>query len=325
MAALRILRSIEREALQARAGVIAAKCSLDVTLYILNHKRDWLKRIEDDYALSVEIVGDSTKAGDAFEIEKRGPARDLPPTAQVVRADQSEDIVVETPDLEEPVDETEDDAGAQDRGESRAQSGERSEGREDGGRRRRRRRRGGRRGDGEGQREGQRHGEHRQAREFAPEDRVENEADAGEPGDGDVDAQTDRSERAAGGEERNGENGDRKRRRRGRRGGRRNRGRTEQDGAIDQGGVAAEASNETGADIPFDDAQPYVDPSYVEVGRGPPRQSVEPAREFDLKPPEAPRMDPAPEPETPHVAALPDTPPKAEKVKKGWWQRAMGG
>ena len=70
MAALRILRAIESEALSARSAVIAIRASLEVTLYILNHKRAWLKRIEDDYALTVEILADSAKAGDQYELEK---------------------------------------------------------------------------------------------------------------------------------------------------------------------------------------------------------------------------------------------------------------
>ncbi|MEQ8749725.1 MAG: ribonuclease E/G, partial [Amphiplicatus sp.] len=43
MAGLRILRAIESSALTDRSAVIAVKASLEVTLYILNHKRDWLK------------------------------------------------------------------------------------------------------------------------------------------------------------------------------------------------------------------------------------------------------------------------------------------
>ncbi|MEQ1929236.1 MAG: ribonuclease E/G [Parvularculaceae bacterium] len=316
MAALRILRAIEREALGARAGVIAARCSLEVTLYILNHKREWLKRIEDDYALSVEIVGDSQKVGDVFEIERRGPARELPPTTQVVRADQTEDIEVEMPAIEEPAELDEDADAEASRPERQAE--DRSEGREsDGGRKRRRRRRGGRRGEGDD----------------AP--RMNNRESSVEPNGGDIeggggeddnDERPQRTERSADGSV-DSADAQRKRRRRGRRGGRRNRGRGE--------GESASAA-------PEGNAQPYVDTTFDDVGGEPP-QSMEPAREFELKPVEfahaAPPTAPSPRDESvqsqrdePHedlslarITALPDTPPKADKVKKGWWQRAIGG
>jgi len=90
MAALRILRSIEEEALAGRAGVIAASTSTEVALYILNNKRDWLNRIEETYALTIEINADPDKAGDTYEIEKRGPAREMPARAAVVTADLAE-------------------------------------------------------------------------------------------------------------------------------------------------------------------------------------------------------------------------------------------
>ncbi|MEL6213585.1 MAG: ribonuclease E/G, partial [Pseudomonadota bacterium] len=75
MAALRILRAIESEAIAGRAGVISVRASLDVTLYVLNNKRTWLKRLEDDYALTIEVIADQSKAGDQYDIEKRGAAR----------------------------------------------------------------------------------------------------------------------------------------------------------------------------------------------------------------------------------------------------------
>jgi len=325
MAALRILRAIEREALSARAGVIAARCSLDVTLYILNHKRAWLKRIEDDYALTVEIVADQSKAGDAFEIEKRGAPRDIPSTAQVVRADQTEAIEVDMPDLEEPIATSDEDESLEETTRT-GSDGERDGGREiEGGRRRRRRRRGGRRGEEGG---AARHAQERSdAESYAGFAAAGAETDAPEGDDGAEDGEPrSQPERRFGDQS---EGGDRKRRRRGRRGGRRNRnGRPEPVGSNAPARMDAE---------PEGIAQPYIGADYEEVGGEPPRQSIEPAREFELKESAeeivrresaqtpAAIADAAPQPEAPHVAALPDTPPKAEKVKKGWWQRAIGG
>ena len=114
MAALRILRSIEEQAINGRAGVISAATSTEVALFILNQKRDWLNRIEATYALNVEIVADSQKAGDQFEIEKRGPARDMDKPVAFVTADLAE--IVEGPEDEQTSD---DEDAAQDEKPSR--------------------------------------------------------------------------------------------------------------------------------------------------------------------------------------------------------------
>jgi len=95
MAALRILRAVESEAIAGRAAVIAIKASLDVTMFVLNHKRDWLKRLEDDYAMTVEVIADEKKHGDQYEIEKRGAPRPQSETSSVVRADLADAIVDE--------------------------------------------------------------------------------------------------------------------------------------------------------------------------------------------------------------------------------------
>ena len=86
-AALRILRAIEAEAIAGRSSVLAAKTSHEVALYILNHKREWLSRIEEQYAVSVEITADPQKFGDQYEIEKRGPNRAKPERVRVVQSD----------------------------------------------------------------------------------------------------------------------------------------------------------------------------------------------------------------------------------------------
>ena len=88
MAALRILRAIEAAAIAGRAGVISAKTALDVALFILNNKRPWLDRIEKQYALTIEIVVDASKAGDLYEIEKRGVAREIKEAHQAIQPDQ---------------------------------------------------------------------------------------------------------------------------------------------------------------------------------------------------------------------------------------------
>jgi ribonuclease E len=96
MAALRILRSIEQEAIQGRAGVIAASTSTEVALFILNQKRDWLNRIEETYGLSVEINADREKVGDTFEISKRGAPKESARQQAVVTADLADMSDVDT-------------------------------------------------------------------------------------------------------------------------------------------------------------------------------------------------------------------------------------
>lgn len=89
MAALRILRGAEAEAVQSRESVLTIHVANDVALYILNHKRNWLKRIEEAYDLSVEILGDPKRSGDQFDIEKSGPARELRKKTTHINADLS--------------------------------------------------------------------------------------------------------------------------------------------------------------------------------------------------------------------------------------------
>jgi ribonuclease E len=349
MAAMRILRAIEREALAARAGVIAARASLEATLYILNHKRQWLKRIEDDYALSIEIIADATKVGDNYEVERRGPARELQSPAQVVRADQTEAIEVDMPthaaadDEDETRDESEEDAA--ERGDGAREDRE-AGGREGGEARRRGRRRRGRRGrtfDQRGPLPHDRHveGEGEPSRASAGEEpNGEFEPGARDVGEDDLDAPSKERFGDANGRREGGEaqetDGQRRRRRRGRRGGRRNRREGGEAGAEAAPRLAAESF---GAE-PSGDAQPYIDEPHESLG-GPPRQSIEPAREFELRDAaaqtrdapttaveDAPRREPfvATRDEGPAREPLPDTPPKADRpTKKGWWQRAIGG
>ncbi len=192
MAALRILRAIEGEAVAGKAGILTVHTSIDVAVYILNQHRDWLKRIEDEQGVSVEIVPDREKAGDDFSLEKSGVPRERVSTATVIQADQTEFVEVEDPA------EAADDNDADDQGE---QTGERKK------RRRRRRRK------------------DASSRDARAEETSDSEDDADE---GAVEA----NEKQASDSSRDGdsdEDGARKRRRRGRRGGRRNRrGRGEQ-------------------------------------------------------------------------------------------------
>ena len=90
MAALRVLRAAEAEAVASRVGGLRISTSSDVVLYILNHKRDWLARIEQTYDVSIDLTIDSTRVGDSFNIVKTGPERQRPARPATARADFSD-------------------------------------------------------------------------------------------------------------------------------------------------------------------------------------------------------------------------------------------
>ncbi|ADM10011.1 ribonuclease E [Parvularcula bermudensis HTCC2503] len=72
MAALRILRAIEEKAASDKAASVTASAALDVSLYILNQKRDWLNQIEATYGCRITVEGDSDKNGDQYELTVSG-------------------------------------------------------------------------------------------------------------------------------------------------------------------------------------------------------------------------------------------------------------
>ncbi len=309
-AALRILRAIEREALTSRAGTISARCSLEVALYVLNYKREWLKRIETDYGLTVEIVADAAKAGDNYEIEKRGAARDLEVAPQVVRADQTDSIEIAAPESE-PAEEIPLDV------EDERVEGEARADRPEGEARRRRRRRGRGRGRVDGAAPVAPSPEYRPESLDEPQlDRPSADRDAAQEGEGER---------------------ERKRRRRGRRGGRRNRNRDDRQPEVAQEEMARVAydgdeqpayeapepepveplaANAETAEAPAFAYEPPVEdaaaPSASPVVE-PPRSD---ARRFGLHDPVEPDFAASEE------APVPGHEPKP--AKKGWWRRAIG-
>ncbi len=347
MAALRILRAIESEAIAGRAGVISVRASLDVTLYVLNNKRTWLKRLEDDYALTIEVIADQSKAGDQYDIEKRGAARPQEAGGDVIRADTVETLT-----------EADDDTDQEDAG--KAQAAE-DDAEKQGKRRRRRRRK--KRSDGddaERRSEAQSEGGDDEIRGDGPED-DDGDDETGKPlqdqnADNDDDEKSERK----------------KRRRRGRRGGRRQNkkdGDARDEGAHDQGDssdgladdgpvdnglvddeladdghtdgdvAARESANYAGEstdsepssrELDTDEATPpetqAVSSNIAEVAP-PPDDALEPANsrettvETEVRAEDEPPAEPA--------AATPEEVAERLKsrktTKKGWWSRALGG
>jgi ribonuclease E len=174
-AAIHVLRGIEDEGSKRRAAEIVTYMATPIALYILNHKRDRLREIEQRYAMRVTITGDDTQVDSQFRIERMRPqvAREDAPAAITPDSPQAalpaprfepEDADVLVEDDDPIVDDYggeasgEDDSGIEEEGaedaggeETRAEGAETTEEKAEQAerrRRRRRRRRGGRHEDG---------------------------------------------------------------------------------------------------------------------------------------------------------------------------------
>ncbi len=300
MAALRILRAVESEAISRRAAIVSVKASLDVTLYVLNYKRAWLKRIEDDYAVSIEVIADQSKAGDQYDIEKRGEPKPRPVETSVVRADLSDAMPDEDEDATSEVaaDESEEEKPA---------------------RRKRRRRRKKRQDDD---------GAEAQRSDDAP-----GEGDA--PAE-----DNEREEEARASDDEDGGERKKRRRRGRRGGRRKNKRTAEDangEASPDAGdGDEVAASGTNAEDVVEDqgasDEAPAAAPSTADETIDQPIADEPIAHEEARAEPEAEPLEDA-EPDAAPVAA--DAPPTADEIaervknrkssKKGWWSRALGG
>ena len=300
MAALRILRAVESEAIAGRAAVVAVKASLDVTLFVLNHKRDWLKRLEDDYALTVEIIADEKKHGDQYEIEKRGAPRPQTETQSVVRADLADAIADEDSD---EISATSDNADAEEKPA-----------------RKRRRRRRKKRSDSDGD---------------TVEAKGNETAEAASDDETAEDSDTEKTEEVSDDEA---EGGRKKRRRRGRRGGRRKSRRAESSSDNDNTEANQPANDEQpeeqSASIEEESPSNEEPPAPAENGHAPieaeqPREERSDVEEIaaddvgtdsgeDVA--EAPPVSDAPSPEE-----IAERVKNRKPTRKGWWSRAMGG
>ncbi len=207
--ALSMLRSVEVEAAKNGPGVIHLRVPSAVALYILNEKRTYLVRLQQQ-GLTVNVLVDDNLADVDHEIERISTLSGEEARAFVAPAlpepeEEEPDVVDEAEEEEDEEEEDEVEIEEEDTDDDEASarrsgpaSREPHEGREEGGRggRRRRRRRGGRRDDLD---------------ERKPEGEAHEATDAAAEPEGEADGEDDE------GDDRNG----RRRRRRGRRGGRR--------------------------------------------------------------------------------------------------------
>ncbi len=301
MAALRILRGIEGEAITGKFGTVCVRTSIDVSLHVLNHHRDWINRIEQANGVSIEIVADSNKHGDEYDLETSGAPKEIQKDPNVVRADQTEPI-----EIDEPVTEAED---------SPEQSADDAD---DKPKKRRRRRRSRRDRDDTAQPEvADAAGES----EDTPEQGAEAQAET------DTDADTDADDKP------------KKRRRRGRRGGRRNRRDATTDGDTTEAASGDSAQTDGGADnIETPTATPVDNDTDHDLAKAEAEPTVteEPTDakdEPDMVSPSAPdngaqrNGETAPitenEPQSGSDAdVIEESPAPQKRTRRGWWHRS---
>lgn len=317
MAALRILRSTEHEASTGEAGLLQVKVAIDVALYILNHKRDWLRRIEDNYGVSVEITADATKAGDNFDIEKTGARKEVIDAPVIVRADMTEtieqDADVEADAADAALDgDTNDDPEQSDGTRGAERNGER------GGRKRRRRR---------GRRDG-RGSEQTSTASFDPQAEDQPSIDFGDEEPRVEAGDEGHEQRADGDSDRtDADRGAKRRRRRGRRGGRRHERRPEGVEGSAANGAEKDADDLTGEPVMADSGAAQVEQLTDEAL--PPRErtadSAEPAAGASWREPEKVVEELGALLSKPAPALPPDIiPDRPQQPKKGWWRKAFG-
>ena len=157
-AAIHVLRGIEDEGSRRRTAEVIVHVPTAIALYLLNHKRERIREIEQRYAMRVIIAADESQVSPVFRIERvrayapgEAPTHVTPETSLPMARDYPED---DEPNVVDEVEEADAEADAEvdeereTESETRPEGASASEEEERRRRRRRRRRRGGRREDG---------------------------------------------------------------------------------------------------------------------------------------------------------------------------------
>ncbi|MEM9809883.1 MAG: Rne/Rng family ribonuclease [Pseudomonadota bacterium] len=319
MAALRILRASEGVAAQGKSGLVTVKTSTDVALYILNTKRAWLERMEATYGVKTNILADSSRFGEQYDVSGSGSPSEVVTLRDTV-GDDGPLTDLDAPELE---------ADEADQASSSSSDNE-TQGSEDKPKRRRRRRR--RRG-----------GEDRQDEAEVEARSTEDEASYATSGESDDEQESQASD------DTDDDGEPRRKRRRGRRGGRRNRrsGQDKDTNAEAQG----EAADGTSDQEPENQAEPAEGQdsetqeiaASVEHDNGADEAPLtnganasadnEPSALTAVMEKNAPNNDkgavteetlnePAPAPE-PVMPSAPAAAQEAKPRRSGWWQRAF--
>lgn len=96
-----VLRAIEEEGLRQRADEVHVSLPTDIAIYLLNHKRKALKKIEDKYEIKAFLNSDDTLIKPNFEIKTVQNKRENNKKRRPIRTVDMSDFVIE-----EPVEET---------------------------------------------------------------------------------------------------------------------------------------------------------------------------------------------------------------------------
>ncbi|MEM1379358.1 MAG: Rne/Rng family ribonuclease [Pseudomonadota bacterium] len=328
MAALRILRATEAEATRGKHGLITVNASMEVALYILNTKRPWLTRLENLYGVKTNILADSGKFGDQYEVQGSGTPSEVVSLKDTV-GDEGPLSELDAPELKQ---------GDTESGSSAQRADSEDEGDDKPKRRRRRRRRRGRDDDSAD----------------ASDETSANEAQSDEESDADADAGSDGDNEAAQAEGASDDEEPKRKRRRGRRGGRRNRRKgdeAESQNAEESAGDASDDASGASADPANDDSavsQPDKDVVAAKVAAddapASPPETTSDVVSLDAKREEQAAESGEPSPvesddtdERPEAAASASSQPEPEPVQAtetpadktpkprrgGWWQRTL--
>ncbi len=152
--ALAVLRSLEDTLAAGRRRNLAAVASVECALYLLNHKRDYIRDIEDRYGVKITVTADDTMHGATFRVdlgEERNdakPVRSSQPIHAIAEAEiehanlvDDSEFPIDVPNEIDEIEDVEDDEPSAREG---ARVGRNSSSRGDGGRREGGRREGGR-------------------------------------------------------------------------------------------------------------------------------------------------------------------------------------
>ncbi|WP_119678119.1 Rne/Rng family ribonuclease [Indioceanicola profundi] len=309
-AALAVLRAIEEEGIRRRSSEITVTAATQITLYILNQKRDMLNAIERRYGFRVYLSADDSLIPPAHRLERiraKLPGEDAPVaaiTAERVFAETDRALEAEATDLDEVEQDDPEEVEAE-AANGDAANGHQQNGNGDRDRRRRRRRRRGRdrdtdRGEGEQQAFGPAEDQSK------PEAEVAQGFDAEEGEDDDEGDETE-GQQSAEGENSHDANGDsRRKRRRGKRGGRRRARQREeemqQSADTAEGDAAGIAGAQPAADVSEADASDITTPEVTTADAVPAAESATPeamAATADVAPPGETVTEEAPAQEAP--------------------------
>jgi ribonuclease E len=326
--ALQLLRAVEEMLIKGATHNLIVRTRAEVALYVLNHKRAHLRALEERFRITITVSADPAVTGQQSYVIDRGEQVHTPEAARSLAAQQPQ-LPVSTDEAEEDFvteDEREEEgaelAAVEPDGDTHRENG----GREGGRRRRRRRGRGGRGRGGEMRRD---------AQSFTPETVPEHTV-AHEDHDGGLPEEDDTGQQQEGAQAGEGEarEGGRRRRRRGRRGGRRNRHRNGERPSFQGEAIADSDAQRPDEQPPYESEPVYAAPIEHHHPAPQPETPVVAAHDQDVPRRRSTTREPAAGEGTPlSPASLPTSIPVVSSSgsdepaapKRGWWGKRLLG